>query len=169
MNIDIYIKKTGKEYSTTHGIPFQCVELVRRFFSTLFGLTFPDVVDAVDLFSRINKLDYEKNKTPVDLITHACPFPPTAHYSQYFKPGTILFWKYKKTDFKYGHVAIILDSNERETTVIQQNLNPPVKLYNTKELFEKMTKPNSKFAGVKIIPEKISEKIKGISYKVIRL
>ena len=35
MNIDIYLQKTNKTYKTKYGIPFQCVELIRRFFSTL--------------------------------------------------------------------------------------------------------------------------------------
>ena len=50
-NIVLYIKKNEKAtYPTKYGMEFQCVELIRRFFSIHKGLTFPDVVDASDLF-----------------------------------------------------------------------------------------------------------------------
>jgi hypothetical protein len=77
----------------------------------------------------------------------------------------MLFWKRKMPYFPHGHVAIIIESNENETTVIQQNLNPPVKIYNTKELFTKMNRVNSKFLGVKTIPKRIPR----IEYNVVRL
>lgn len=56
-------------------------------------------------------------------------------------------------------------SNENETTVIQQNLNPPVKIYDTKELFTKMNHVNSKFLGVKTIPKRIPR----VEYNVVRI
>jgi hypothetical protein len=55
-NIVLYIKKTkNATYATKYGLEFQCVELIRRFFSVHKGLTFPDVVDASDLFKRITE------------------------------------------------------------------------------------------------------------------
>jgi len=35
---------------------------------------------------------------------------------------------------------------------IQQNLNPPIRVYDTKELFAKMNRPDSKFLGIKTVP-----------------
>jgi hypothetical protein len=32
MKVDIYVKKSNKTYATEFGIPFECIELVRRFF-----------------------------------------------------------------------------------------------------------------------------------------
>jgi len=58
--IDIYFKKEGKQYKTGYGIPFECVELIRRFFSTVKGVSFPSVVDAVDFFYKIDKLSNSK-------------------------------------------------------------------------------------------------------------
>ena len=64
--INIYIKKkdSKNEYKTKYGVPFQCVELIRRFFSTikLEGVismsskvsSFPSVIDAVDFFNIID-------------------------------------------------------------------------------------------------------------------
>ena len=54
--VDIYVKKTNKKYKTNYGVPFQCVELIRRVFSTVMNVSFPDVVDAVDFFNNINFL-----------------------------------------------------------------------------------------------------------------
>ena len=55
-NIVLYIKKTkNATYPTKYGLEFQCVELIRRFFSIHKGLTFADVVDASDLFKRITE------------------------------------------------------------------------------------------------------------------
>ena len=102
-------------------------------------------------------------KTIVQLNTFSYPY--TRNYSYYLRPGTILFWKYTKSYFPHGHVALIADSNENETTVIQQNLNPPVKIYNTKELFTKMNCVDSKFLGVKTLPHRIPR----IEYNIVRL
>jgi len=151
--IDIYVKKTNKGYKTNYGVPFQCVELIRRFFSTVKNVSFPDVVDAVDLFERVNKLS-SPSKT-VKLRTFSYPYLNEASY--YLRPGSILFWKRRNPIFKYGHVSLILDSNENETTVIQQNLNPPIKKYDTQELFAKMNCADSKFLGVKTVPFKLGE------------
>lgn len=167
--IDIFIRKTpNAKYNTQYGIAFECVELIRRFFSTIKGYTYPDVVDAVDFFNKINELTSTTRKdTTIPLQTYSYPYKYTSSY--YLQPGSILFWKYKKTTFPYGHVALILDSNSKTTVILQQNLNPAVKIISTKELFDKMNDPKSKFLGIKTIPPEISTNIKNIEYHVIRL
>ena len=167
MEINIYVQKTNKTYNTNYGIPFQCVELIRRFFSTnkLLGVSFPSVVDAVDFFNTIYTLS-SPHKT-VKLETFSYPY--NHNYSHYLKPGSILFWKRKNPHFSHGHVARILESNEKDTIVIQQNLNPPIKKYDTKELFAKMNCANSKFLGIKTLPTKVSSTIQNTTYNVIRL
>ena len=164
-SILIYIQKTKKIYKTEYGIPFQCVELIRRFFSTIKYVSFPSVVDAVEFYNKIDKLS--NSKIEYKLKTFSYPYPHK--YDYYLKPGSILFWKYKKPDFIYGHVALILDSNDETTTIIQQNLNPPVKIYDTKILFEKMNNPKSKFLGIKTIPKSLSKNINLINYKIIKI
>ena len=164
--INIYIKKNiNNLYKTKYGIPFQCVELIRRFFATIKNVSFPSVIDAVDFFNIIEVLS--SNNKVFKLKTYEYPYTKT--YSYYLKPGTIIFWKYKKPDFIYGHVALILDSNDKETIIIQQNLNPPVKIYDTKILFDKMNKINSKFLGIKTIPKSLSKNINLIKYNIISL
>ncbi len=163
--IDIYFKKEGKQYKTGYGIPFECVELIRRFFSTVKGVSFPSVVDAVDFFYKIDKLSNSK----IDYKLKTFSYPYEHNSENYLKPGSILFWKYKKTDFIYGHVALVLDSNNKTTTIIQQNLNPPVKAYDTETLFKRMNDPKSKFLGIKTIPKKLAKNIEQVGYNVIRI
>ena len=153
-NIGLYIKKNkNATYPTKYGMEFQCVELIRRFFSIHKGLTFPDVVDASDLFKRIDTFTQVSNANRSVKI-ETCLFPYSRPASYYLRPGSILFWKYKKPDYPYGHVAIIWknDAITGETLVVQQNLNPPIKRYNTRVLFSKMNCAGSKFAGVKLLP-----------------
>jgi hypothetical protein len=175
--IVLYIKKTkNASYPTKYGLEFQCVELIRRFFSVHKGLTFPDVVDASDFFKRITEFTRVGDTqapvapvAPVALQTHAFPYKNTASY--YLRPGSILFWKYKKPDYPYGHVALIWknDPETNETLVVQQNLNPPIKRYNTTVLFSKMNCANSKFAGVKLLPREYLSGIQNLECIVIRL
>ena len=167
MNIDIYIKKTNKTYKTNYGIPFQCVELIRRFFSTIKAMSFPDVTDAVDFFNKINSFYLLKNPSQI-VILKTFSYPYIHTYSYYLKPGSILFYKYK-SNFPYGHVALVLDSNDKETIVIQQNLNPPIKIYNTSELFEKINCPKSKFLGIKRLPVKYTSNIKNVKCTIVKL
>ena len=170
MNIDIYLQKTNKTYKTyktKYGIPFQCVELIRRFFSTIEGISFPDVTDAVDFFNKINSFYLLKNLSQsIELKIFSYPYIHT--YSYYLKPGSILFYKYK-TNFPFGHVALILDSTYKETIVIQQNLNPPIKIYGTQELFAKINCPKSKFLGIKRLPNKYTSNIKNVKCTIVKL
>jgi len=135
MQINIYVKKTNKTYKTDYGIPFQCVELIRRVYP------FPDVIDAIDFFDNIHKFD----NIPLKTISYPYTKNPV-------KSGAVLFWKRRNPNFPHGHCALIIQSDENETITIQQNLNPPIRRYNTKELFEKMNKPDSKFLGIKTVP-----------------
>jgi hypothetical protein len=166
MNIDIYTKKTNNTYKTKYGIPFECVELIRRFFSTVYGLTFPDVDDAIYFFNNINHFVSLKNPN-LNIPLETFSYPYTHNYSYYLKPFSILFWKYNKINFPYGHVALIIDSNEKETFVAQQNLNPPIKKYNTKDLFSKINCQNSKFLGIKQLPKQMLSDIKNIQFNII--
>jgi hypothetical protein len=167
MIIDIYIKKNSS-YETIYGVPFQCVELIRRFFSITTNISFPNVEDAVDFFNNINFFISLKNPNEKTVLK-TFSYPYVYNYSYYLKPYSILFWKYNKTKFPYGHVVLIIESNEYETTIIQQNLNPPIKKYKTIELFKKINCKNSKFLGIKVLPNKILSNIKNIEYNIIKL
>jgi hypothetical protein len=170
-NIVLYIKKNkNATYPTKYGMEFQCVELIRRFFSIHKGLTFPDVVDASDLFKRIDTFTQVSNANQSVKI-ETCLFPYSRPASYYLRPGSILFWKYKKPDYPYGHVALIWkhDPVTNETLVVQQNLNPPIKRYNTMVLFSKMNCATSKYAGVKLLPREYLSGIHDLECIVHRL
>lgn len=167
--IVLYVKKTKNgTHRTKYGVQFQCVELIRRFFSIHKGLTFPDVVDACDFFKNVHaftpvSVSASVSAVAVPIETYAYPYSRQRQPSYYLRPGSILFWKYKKPDYQYGHVALIwkTDPKNNETYVVQQNLNPPIKIYDTTVLFSKMNSGSSKFAGVKILPK---EYLTGIRY-----
>jgi hypothetical protein len=174
-NIVLYIKKTKNAvHHTKYGMEFQCVELIRRFFSIHKGLTFPDVVDASDFFKRIDAFTRTSDaptSTPEVVKIETCAFPYSRPASYYLRPGSILFWKYKKPDYPYGHVALIWkhDPVTNETLVVQQNLNPPIKRYNTMVLFSKMNCATSKYAGVKLLPREYLSGIRDLECIVHRL
>ena len=170
-NIVLYIKKTKNgTYTTKYGMEFQCVELIRRFFSVHKGLTFPDVVDASDLFKRIDAFTHVNNPNKTVKI-ETCAFPYSQPASYYLRPGSILFWKYKKPDYPYGHVALIWkhDPVTNEILVAQQNLNPPIKRFNTTVLFSKMNCATSKYAGVKLLPKEYLSDIRKLECIIHRL
>jgi hypothetical protein len=171
-NIVLYIKKTkNATHSTKYGLEFQCVELIRRFFSIHKNLTFPDVVDASDFFKRIDAFTRTDDSPTTHIKVETCSYPYTRQASYYLRPGSILFWKYKKPDYQYGHVALIWknDPQTNETLVVQQNLNPPIKRYNTAVLFSKMNCKTSKFAGVKLLPREYLTNIQHLDCIVHRL
>ena len=157
--MSVYVKSDNgkKPYKTTAGIPFECVEFVRRYFMQTQGLTFPSVVDATDMFYSIHKLvplsttqsTSAITTTPIRLQTYIYPYvKPALHY---LRPGTLLFWVPKPTDeLKYGHVALIVESNEKHVVVAQQNRLPPIQVHDIRELFNAINSPNSAYLGVKV-------------------
>jgi hypothetical protein len=131
-------------YKTNAGVPFECVEFVR-------GLTFPSVVDATDMFYRIRELVPLKPGPSAQLQTFVYPYvKPALHY---LRPGTMLFWVPNPADddLKYGHVALVVDSDAEQVVVAQQNKSPPIQVHNTRQLFSAINSPNSAYLGVKLV------------------
>ena len=165
------------KYTSPYGIPFECVELIRRIFSTQCNYTFPSIVDAEEMFYSINTLyNITDNSTTVSLKTYQYPYSsgyenPNKIILSYLKPGNLLFWKkiQDNDDFKYGHVAIIISANNFQVTIAQQNQYPPIEVYNITELVGLMNRDNSQFLGIKVIPQNLSifllHKLKNIQVK----
>ena len=165
------------KYTSPYGIPFECVELIRRIFSTQCNYTFPSIVDAEAMFFSINTLyNITDKSTTVSLKTYQYPYGsgyenPNKIILSYLKPGNLLFWKkiQDDDDFKYGHVAIIISANNFQVTIAQQNRNPPIEVYNITELVGLMNRDNSQFLGIKVIPQNLSlfllHKLKNIQVK----
>lgn len=154
--VNVYVKSEQNQngetvYKTNAGIPFECVEFVRRYFMQTRGLTFHSVVDATDMFYRVHKLvPLNPAHSQVSLQTQIYPYvKPALHY---LRPGTMLFWVPKPTDdMKYGHVALVIEANPEHVVVAQQNMSPPIQVHNTRELFNAINTPNSEYLGLKIV------------------
>jgi len=152
----VHVKTNDSQtYKTNAGIPFECVEFVRRYFMQTRGLTFPSVVDAADMFRRVHALvplDAAASRKHVPLHTRVYPYvEPALHY---LRPGTMLFWGPKPTeDLQYGHVALVVEANEKHVVVAQQNMSPPIQSHDTRELFNAINSPGSVYSGVKIVAQ----------------
>ena len=159
--VNVYVKTAHGErtYKTDAGIPFECVEFVRRYFMQTRGLTFPSVVDATDMFYRIHALVPMQATQPtqstqsmqsVALQTRVYPYVRNALH--YLRPGTMLFWVPEPTDnLKYGHVALIMEADAEHVVVAQQNRSPPIQVHDTKKLFNAINAPNSAYLGLKMV------------------
>jgi len=148
--------KTYKTYKTNAGIPFECVEFVRRYFMQTRGLTFPSVVDATDMFYRVHALvptqsiQSSQAMQSVELQTRMYPYVRNALH--YLRPGTMLFWVPEPTDeLKYGHVALVIEADAEHVVVAQQNRSPPIQVHDTRALFNAINAPNSAYLGLKMV------------------
>jgi hypothetical protein len=158
--VNVYVKTAHGErtYKTDAGIPFECVEFVRRYFMQTRGLTFPSVVDATDMFHRVHALvpmqssksREDKPRESVSLQTRVYPYVRNALY--YLRPGTMLFWVPEPTDeLKYGHVALVIEANAEQVVVAQQNRSPPIQVHDTRALFSAINRPHSAYLGLKMV------------------
>ena len=168
-------------YNSSYGIPFECVELIRRILYTQCNYTFPSIVDTEEMFFSINELyNIHEQSTTVSLKTYQFPYGFEYAYAyensnnkiqSYLKPGTILFWKKVKNDddFVDGHVAIIISANNYHVTIAQQNRDPPIEQYNTAKLVAMINREDSQFLGLKVLPDNLSNylshKLKNIQVK----
>ena len=161
--INIYVKSdqnqnAEKIYKTNAGIPFECVEFVRRYFMQTRGLTFPSVVDATDMFYRIHALvpmqatnSTQSTQTMQSVALQTRVYPYVRNALHYLRPGTMLFWVPAPTDeLKYGHVALVVEANAEHVVVAQQNRWPPIQTHSTRELFNTINSPHSEYLGVKM-------------------
>ena len=150
--LDVYVKTTDNQtYKTNAGIPFECVEFVRRYFMQTHGLTFPSVVDATDMFYRIHELvPAQSIQSSQSLQTRVYPYARNALH--YLRPGTMLFWVPAPTDeLKYGHVALVVEADANHVVVAQQNRSPPIQVHDTRALFNAINAPNSAYLGLKMV------------------
>jgi len=157
MSVHIYVRSDsnhngGTTYKTNAGIPFECVEFVRRYFMQTRGLTFPSVVDANDMFHRMHELVPLKTGVNASVHLQTCIYPYVRPVLYYLRPGTMLFWEPKPTDdLKYGHVALVIEANSEHVVIAQQNKSPPIQVHDTHELFNAINTPNSSYLGLKMV------------------
>ena len=150
----ILYKKNPKKIYSNYGIPFECVELVRRYFTLYYGLTFPSIPDAFDMFSSINSLIHINTNQVILLETV---------YSQNvddLRVGDILFWKRNRSNTNYGHVAIVVRAIKGKVAIAQQNMDDLVEEYNVSDIIRAMNRKNSQFIGIKRLPRFITTPVR---------
>ena len=142
----ILYKKNPKRTYSSYGIQFECVELVRRYFTLYYGLTFPSIPDAFDMFSSINSLIHINTSQVILLETVFSQNVDDLHV------GDIIFWKRNRANSNYGHVAIVVYSTKGKVIIAQQNMDKLVEEYNKSDIIRAMNRKNSQFLGIKRLP-----------------
>lgn len=142
----ILYKKNPKKIYSSYGIPFECVELVRRYFTLYYGLTFPSIPDAFDMFSSINSLIHINTNQVILLET------VNSQNVDDLRVGDILFWKRNRMNTNYGHVAIVVRAIKGKVAIAQQNMGNLVEEYNASDIIRAMNRKNSQFLGIKRLP-----------------
>jgi hypothetical protein len=150
----ILYKKNPKKTYSSYGIPFECVELVRRYFTLYYGLTFPSIPDAFDMFSSINSLIHINTNQLILLET------VNSQNVDDLRVGDIIFWKRNRTNTNYGHVAIVVRSLKGKVAIAQQNMNDLVEEYNASDIIRAMNRKNSQFLGIKRLPKFITTPVR---------
>lgn len=161
----------NNQYTSKYGIPFECIEFVRRFFVQTIGYTFPSIKDTEEMFETINMLTNIRNQHIIHLKTFNVPINHGNNPNEILtllKPGNILFWK-KTNDaqLKYGHVALIIESNDETTKIANQNMYPAFRVFNTQNLITKLSDPHSPFLGIKVLPTHINNELSSVKIKHI--
>ena len=136
-----------RKIKTEYGIPFECVELARRFYNQYYGLTFPSIRDAYQMFKKIDSLIYTGNNQVILLQTIVAP------NIDRICVGDALFWRRKEKNDNYGHVSIIVYSDGKRVVIAQQNQKKPLKEYTTMEIQKKLNIKNGKYMGLKRLPD----------------
>jgi hypothetical protein len=136
-----------KKIKTDYGIPFECVELARRFYNQYYELTFPSIRDAYQMFKKIDSLIHTRNHQVVQLQTIGAP------NIDRICVGDALFWRRKEKNDYYGHVGIIVYSDGKNVVIAQQNQKKPLKDYTTLEILKKLNLKNGKYLGLKRLPD----------------
>jgi hypothetical protein len=136
-----------RKIKTEYGIPFECVELARRFYNQYYGMTFPSIRDAYQMFKKIDSLIYTGNNQVILLQTIVAP------NIDRICVGDALFWRRKEKNDNYGHVGIVVYSDGKRVVIAQQNQKKPLKEYTTLEIQKKLNLKNGKYLGLKRLPD----------------
>jgi hypothetical protein len=150
-NILIINKDRRKKIKSDYGVPYECVELVRRFYNQYYSLTFPSIKDAYEMFKKIESLIYTTNNQVILLQTII------SSNIQNMQVSDILFWKRNEKNWNYGHVAIVIYVDKKNFVLAQQNEKNSMEIYNTEKFIQKINNKNSQFIGLKRLPNWIQK------------
>jgi len=94
-------KKGSRFEGLRYGVKYECVEYARRYYMHVYGATFKDVDNAIDLFKLRFMTDVETNKRiPVRAIRNTPHDMPD--------PGNLIIWKAEGPYEVTGHVAVVV-------------------------------------------------------------
>jgi uncharacterized protein YijF (DUF1287 family) len=111
------------------------------------------------MFSSVNSLIHIKTKRNILLETI---FSKDVND---LRVGDIIFWKRSRINDNYGHVGIIVSSTKMNVIIAQQNTDNLVEKYNKSDIIREINKKNSKFLGIKRLPDYIPIPIR-IRYQI---
>ena len=113
-----HMGKKGSRYEgMRYGVKYECVEYARRYYMHVFGLTFKDVDNAIDLFQLSTMVDIKTNKRiPVRTIRNAPHELP--------EPGDLIIWKADGPYEVTGHVAVAVRSLGASTVQVAEQNGP---------------------------------------------
>ena len=144
--LQIYMDRR-KKIKTDYGIPFECVELARRFYNQYYGLTFPSICDAYQMFKKVDSLIHTGNNQVVQFQTIEAP------NIDRICVGDSLFWRRQEKNGNYGHVGLVVYSDGKRVVIAHQNQKKPLKEYTTLEIQKKLNIQNGKYLGIKRLPD----------------
>jgi len=99
------------------GIKWQCVEYARRYFQSVFNVTFSQVDSAYEIPNAIfTSLSDNKIITSVSMVIN-----PTI--INYVSNSLIIWPKDYEPDTPHGHVAVIVSVNKEGIDIAEQNYN----------------------------------------------
>lgn len=114
--VNIYSNNRKNYFHTTscYGVPYECVEFVRRWLYLCKRIELPCVSNAYELFT-IPHLIKNKKRMNVHRI----------HNGSYHKPviGSILIWNKEGIYDPTGHVAIVVKIDDHYVYIAEQNMN----------------------------------------------
>ena len=113
-----HMGKKGSRYEgMRYGIKYECVEYARRYYMHVFGVTFKDVDNAIDLFQLSTMKDIETNKRiPVKSIRNTSYELP--------EPGDLIIWKADGPYEITGHVAVAVRVISPTTVQVAEQNGP---------------------------------------------
>jgi glutathionylspermidine amidase/synthetase len=111
-----HIGRKGTTYEgLVYGVKYECVEFIRRYYIHVYGVTFREIDNAIDLFQVPYGTDIiTKHRVPFQAIRNAPNQIPCR--------GDVVIWKNQGPYETTGHVAIVVEVlSPSFVRVVEQN------------------------------------------------
>jgi glutathionylspermidine amidase/synthetase len=111
-----HMGKKGTRYEGLfYGVKYECVEFIRRYYIHVYGITFKEIDNAIDLFRIPHGTDiHTKHRIPFQAIRNASNLVPNK--------DDVIIWKQEGPYQKTGHVAIVVEVlSPHLVRIVEQN------------------------------------------------